>query len=197
MQTIKILRISEHWALIYLHILRSASFSAFLSQLFSVFYLKVPSGQIGSTWEWYHWISLEKDSNRYGFLIFKFYSWIFEKTSKFWAGSWKNQSNLLLVQITVCIESCIPISWRTFIWWKNLPKGSSIFVLIAGCWNSLFTSRNPKNNWCLFRIFGARSGGKDHGLSTYRPWSKQAGGWIHLCMKQLRTLNSIKYSRSK
>jgi hypothetical protein len=35
--------------LIYLEILRSASFSAFLSQMFSVFYLKVPSGQIGST----------------------------------------------------------------------------------------------------------------------------------------------------
>ncbi len=111
---------SEYWDpnLQYLHILRSASFSVFLSQMFSVFYLKVPSGQIGSTWEWYHWISLEKDINHYRFLIFKFYSWIFEKTSKFWAASCKNQSNLLLVQITVCIESCIPIGWRTFIWWK-------------------------------------------------------------------------------
>ncbi len=34
--------------------------------------IKVPSGQIGSAWEWYHWISLKKDINRYMFLIFNF-----------------------------------------------------------------------------------------------------------------------------
>ncbi len=39
--------------------------------------LKVPSGQIGSKWEWYHWIALEKDINRYKFWIFYFRSWIF------------------------------------------------------------------------------------------------------------------------
>ncbi len=55
--------------------------------------LKVPSGQIGSTWEWYHWIGLKKNFNRYMFLIFYFWSWIFEKTSKFWAASCKNESN--------------------------------------------------------------------------------------------------------
>ncbi len=32
--------------------------------------LQVPSGQIGSKWEWYHWKALEKDINRYMFLIF-------------------------------------------------------------------------------------------------------------------------------
>ncbi len=32
--------------------------------------LKVPWGQIGSPGEWYHWIGLEKDINRYRFLIF-------------------------------------------------------------------------------------------------------------------------------
>ncbi len=41
------------------------------------FRLKVPSGQIGSKWEWYHWKALEKDINRYKFLIFYFRSWIF------------------------------------------------------------------------------------------------------------------------
>jgi hypothetical protein len=30
---------------------------------------KVPSGLIWSAWEWYHWIGLEKDINRYRFLI--------------------------------------------------------------------------------------------------------------------------------
>ncbi len=57
------------------------------------------SGQIGSTSEWYLWIGLEKDINRYRFLIFKFPSWIFQKTSKFWAASCKNESNFLLVWI--------------------------------------------------------------------------------------------------
>ncbi len=33
-------------------------------------YLMVPSDQIGSAWEWYHWIGLEKDINLYRFLIF-------------------------------------------------------------------------------------------------------------------------------
>ncbi len=32
--------------------------------------LKVKSGQIGSTMEWYHWIGLEKDIHCYRFLIF-------------------------------------------------------------------------------------------------------------------------------
>ncbi len=37
-------------------------------------------------------------------------------------------------------------------------------------------SRNPKNNWCLSRIYGIRFGEKDHGLSTCKPWSEQARG---------------------
>ncbi len=97
--------------------------------------------------------------------------------------------HLLLVRIMVCIESCHSVGWRTFISWKNLPKCCSILVWIAGCWNSLFTSRNLKNNWSLSRIFGARFVGKDCSLSTCKPWSKQVGGWIHFCMKRLRTLN--------
>ncbi len=55
--------------------------------------LKVPSGQIGSASEWYHWKGLEEDINRYRFLIFDFWFWIFGKTSKFWAASYKNASN--------------------------------------------------------------------------------------------------------
>ncbi len=93
--------------------------------------------------------------------------------------------------ITVCIEYCLPIGWRTFIWWKNPPKCRSILVWIAGYWYSFLASRNPKNNWCLFRIFEALFGGKVRGLNTCKPRSKQAGGWIHFCMKRLRTLNSF------
>jgi hypothetical protein len=32
-------------------------------------HLKVPSGQIRSAREWYHWIGLDKDIHRYKFLI--------------------------------------------------------------------------------------------------------------------------------
>ncbi len=110
------------------------------------------------------------------FLVFYFWSWIFEKSSKFSAASCRNESNLLLVWITVCIESCLPIGWRTFIWGKIPPKCSSILVWIAEWWNSLFTSRNPKNSWYLSRIFRARFGKKYRGLSTCKPWTEQAGG---------------------
>jgi hypothetical protein len=62
-----------------------------------------------------HWSLLGIEKKRYKFWIFKFQFWIFEKTSKFWAASYKNESNLLLVRITVCIKSFLPIGWRTFI----------------------------------------------------------------------------------
>ncbi len=39
-------------------------------------------------------------------------------------------------------------------------------------------SRNPKNNWYLSRIFGARLGKKDRGLSTCKPWTEPAGGFL-------------------
>ncbi len=110
------------------------------------------------------------------FEFFYFWSWIFDKSSKFWAASCKNESNLLLVRFTVCIESCLPIGWRTFIWWKNPPKFSSILIWIAEWWNFLPASRNPKNNWCLSRIYGVRFGKKDRSLSTCKPWTEQAGG---------------------
>jgi hypothetical protein len=77
--------------------------------------LKVPLGQILSVWEWYHWIGLEKDINRYRFFYFLFWSWIFDTSSKFWAASCKNESNLLLVGITVCMCSNRDLFRRTML----------------------------------------------------------------------------------
>ncbi len=85
------------------------------------------------------------------------------------------ESNLLLVRITVYIESFLPIGWRTFVWWKNPPKCCTILVWIAGWWNSLLTSCKTKTNCWLSRIFGDRFGGKDCGLWPYNP-SQQVGG---------------------
>jgi hypothetical protein len=127
------------------------------------------------------------------FLIFYFWSWIFEKTSKFWAASCKNESNLLLARITVCIESFLPIGGHTFIWWKNLPKSYSIFVWIAEWWNSLPSSRNPKNNWNLAFM--------EYGLAKkIAVWDRDPNkqeDWIQFCIKRLRTLKSFKIFKSE
>ncbi len=91
------------------------------------------------------------------------------------------KKDLLLVRITVCIESFLPTGWRTFIWRKNPPKCCTILVRIAGCWSSaniLLTSSNPKSNLLTLP-------------HLYKPLSEQAKGWIHFCMKRLRTLKSF------
>ncbi len=46
---------------------------------------KVPSGQIRSAWERYYWIGLEKDINRYKFLIFL--NFRFEKLNYKWTSA--------------------------------------------------------------------------------------------------------------
>ncbi len=78
-----------------------------------------------------------------------------------------------------------------------LMKKSTKMLLYFWFWlqDSLLTSCSPKNNWCL--IFGTRFGGKDRGLSTCKPWSKQPGGWIHFCMNRLRTWNSSQIFKIK
>ncbi len=43
---------------------------------FFLFFKGIPSSQIGSAWEWYHWIGLEKDINHYRIFVFLFWSWI-------------------------------------------------------------------------------------------------------------------------
>ncbi len=130
------------------------------------------------------------------FLIFYFHSWIFEKTSKFWAASCKNESNILLVRITVCLESCLPIGWHTF-FMKKSAKVLLYFGLDCGMLEFFTTSHKPKNNWNPSRIFVARFSGKDHGFSICKPWSKQAWGWIHFCMKRFKTLYSYQIFKIK
>ncbi len=122
---------------------------------------------------------------------FKILLWNIWKISKFWAASCKNESNLLLVWIMVCI------GLLTCILWKNPTKCCSILVWIARCWKSLLTNRNSKNNCWHTRIFGAWLGGKKSGLSTYKLWSnKQEVGFIFAWSgSELWTL--IKYSISK
>jgi hypothetical protein len=53
-------------------------------------------GQMGSAWEWYHWMdtgqAFKMSSTAIDFVIYKFSFWIFQKTSKVYAASYKNAS---------------------------------------------------------------------------------------------------------
>ncbi len=142
-----------------------------------------------NAWEWYHWIGLDKDINCYRFLKYYFWSWIFEKSSKFWAASCKNESNILPVRIRVCIESFLPIGCCTFIWWKNPPMCGSISVWLQDV--GILYSRAV-----IQRTIDVSPAFLEHGRKTGFQ-TKQAGGWIHFCMKWLRTLNSYQIFKIK
>jgi hypothetical protein len=108
-------------------------------------------------------------------------------------ASYKNESNLLLVRITVCIESFLPIGWRTFIWC------CTILVWIAGCWSSsnilltsyMVTKKNVDSH------FWSKVWRKDLGLCPYKLWSEQAGGWIIFIWSGLELWSLFEYSKPK
>ncbi len=84
--------------------------------------LRVPSGQIWSAWDWYHWIGLEKEINRYRFWIF------FISVLKIWKD-FKVLSSFIQnwIQSPACSDHglyrILSSYWMAhFIWWKNLPK---------------------------------------------------------------------------
>jgi len=72
---------------------------------------------------------LERNINRYRFLTFYFWSWIFDKSSKFWTDSCKNESNLLLVWITVSMCSNRNLFRRTML--KKMRERHQLFF---GLW---------------------------------------------------------------
>ncbi len=83
---------------------------------------------------------------------------------------------------------------------RNPPKCSSFLFWIAEWCNSLLLSRNPKDNWNLSRIFGARFGEKDRGLSTCKPWSEQAGGlevFLHEASQNFEVISNIQNKNQK
>jgi hypothetical protein len=81
---------------------------------------------------------------------------------------------------------------------KKSAKVHLYFGLDCGMMNA---SRNPKNNWCLSRMFGARFGEKDRGLSTsFKPWSEQAGGleaFLHGAAQNFELLSNIQDQKLK
>ena len=74
---------------------------------------------------------------------------------------------------------------------KKSAKEHLYFGLDCGMMDA---SHNPKNNWCLSRIFGAWFGEKDLGLSICNPWTKQAGGleaFLHGAAQNFELLSNI------
>ncbi len=110
-------------------------------------------------------VGLEKDINRYRFFIF-FISvlniWkVFKVLSRFKQKWIKPASCSGLYRI-------LSSHWLAHFFYEKNRQRIKLFW-IAGCWNSSLTSRNPKNNCCLSRIFWERFGGKNRGLCTYKP----------------------------
>jgi hypothetical protein len=134
--------------------------------------ITAPSGQIRSAWECHSWIGLD-----FFILILN----ILKDLN-------------VLSRFILFIESFLPTGWRTFMWWKNLPKCCTILVWIAGCWNSsniLLMSRPSKNNCWFLHIFGARFGGKDCGLCPYNPSAEEVGGFLYESGSELWKLFNI------
>ncbi len=108
------------------------------------------------------------------FLIFKFHFWIFENTSEFWAVSYKIESNLLLVRITVC--TCLPIGWRTF-FWQKIRQNVALFwfgLRDAGILYSHAVIQNPIVYIPAFLETGLAE--KIAVCDAYNPLSQQVGG---------------------
>ncbi len=66
--------------------------------------------------------------------------------------------------------------------------------------NFLPASRNPKNNWCLSRIYGVRFDEKDRSLSTCKPWTEQAGGleaFLHGAAQNFEVVSNIQDQKLK
>ncbi len=80
---------------------------------------------------------------------------------------------------------------------KKSAKVHLYFGLDCGIMDA---SGNPKNNWCISRIFWARFGEKDRGLSTCKLWSEQAGGleaFLHGAAQNFELLSNIQDKKKK
>ncbi len=110
------------------------------------------------------------------FLIFNFWSWIFDKSSKLWAASCKKESNLLLVRFTVCIEPCFPIGWRTekicqsaALFWFGLrndefftckPQSKEHLMSLPHLWSSVWRKRSRLEHMQTVNRTSRRIGGE-------------------------------------
>jgi hypothetical protein len=130
--------------------------------------LKVPSGRIGSAWEWYHWIGLEK--------------WI---------------------QPPTCLDHSLNVLKPRSFPPNRAPKMRERHHLFFGLrlvskefYN--IPQSEPKQSNTLADFFHQRKVRQPIGRQGYiKPWSEQARGWIHFCLKQLRALKYFQIFKSE
>ena len=128
------------------------------------------------------------------FLIFNFWSWIFDKSSKFWAASCKKESNLLLVRFTVCIEPCFPIGWRT----EKILQSAALFRF--GLRNDEFFTCKPKPKAQLLplpHLWNTVWWKKITAWAYANRKPNKQEDWVQFCMKWLRTLTFFKIFTSE
>ncbi len=136
-------------------------------------YLKVPSGQIGSAWEWYHWIGLEKDINRY--TVFWFFNFDLEFLKRLQSSGplhTKIHIILLLVGITGCM-----VTNRNLFRQTGLQKCGKVnnWSLYYGLWEEY-----PAVHTRIVRIFSPNKSApanRKKGFYTNRNPNKQEVGF--------------------
>ncbi len=110
--------------------------------------LKVPSGQIGSAWEWHHWINLVKDINHYVFWFFISFLNIwkdFKVLSRF-MQKWIQPPARLDHSLHRILSSYL---LAHFIWWKKSGKVLHYFGLDCGMLDNI-QNENLKNRLMIF-----------------------------------------------
>jgi hypothetical protein len=96
-----------------------------------------------------------------------------------------------------CIESCLPIGWRTVIWWKIHQSGGLFWF---GLRNDVIIYLRA----AIQRTIDASPALMEYGLTkniaawthANRDLNKQED-WIQFCMKRLKTLKSFKIFKSE
>ena len=123
---------------------------------------------------------------------FYFWSWIFDKSSKFWAASCKKESNLLLVRFTVCIKSCLA---------GALKKSAKVQLYFGlDCGRMRFFTDEPQSKDQLMSLPHLwstvwRKRSRLEHMQTANRTSRRIRGLFAWSGSELWTL--IKYSRSK
>ncbi len=99
---------------------------------------------------------------------------------------------LLLVWITICMGTNRNLFCPTVLQKCGRDNNWSL----ARKWR-IPTSRNPNQNSAVQSFGGFFHQIKVRQPRGYKPWSDQAVGWIHICMKWLRTLKSFQKFRTE
>ncbi len=158
-------------------------------------FLKVPSSQIGSAWEWDHWEALPLKGHHPLYVFnFYFWSWIFERLQSSEPLHAKRPLILLFVWIKVCMCSNRDLFHRPVLQKCRIDINCSL-----GC--GLHPSfRNPnQNRGALWRIFSSNESAPANSKTGFYadrdPYKQEVGVISAWSGSELWSL--FKYSRSK